>query len=261
MKTAASAIAPALADRRKYNATLKTFQNPGAKFESHTKDDHERRRVRAAVKKHRSTKRPTGAAKLSASKKARAAKRCSKKARDAETITKASRHIPCNSCGRRKAKCGCFTKGRGLEITQGFKRKLFQPIPQRVEKSRIQTWRDTGDMPAYMQQIGWKTTMRYRWLFPAAFTWRHFSNKHLWEALQKNGAVLQNQLPEFAVMENLMRAFKTDKVPYHCGTFYSASSLRKYRWCNDCFGRNPLHVTPHPFALRPHRDDHRIIPR
>ena len=33
-------------------------------------------------------------------------------------------------------------------------------------------------------------------------------------------------------MEKVMRAFKVDKVPYHGGTFYSASSLKKYRWCN-----------------------------
>ena len=158
--------------------------------------------MRTAVRMHRSTKSPTGVAKPSAAKPSAA----SKKTRDAKIITNASRHIQCNNCGRRKAKCGCFTKGRGLEITQGFKRKLFQPIPRRIEKSRIQTWRDTGDMPAYMQQIGWKATMRYSWLFPIAFTWWHFSNKHLWEALQKNGAVLQNRLPDFAVMEKVLRA-------------------------------------------------------
>ena len=113
----AAAIAQAIADRQKYKATLKTLQDPSAKFRSYAPADNERRRVRMAVRKHRSTKRLTGATKPSAANPSAA----SKKTHDAKTITKASRHIPCNNCGRRKAKCGCFTKGQGLEITQSFK--------------------------------------------------------------------------------------------------------------------------------------------
>ena len=74
--------------------------------------------------------------------------------------------------------------------------------------------------------------MRYSWLFPIALTWRHFSNKHLWEALQKNGAMLQNRLPDFAVMEKVLQAFTVKNVPCHDGIFYSGMSLKKYRWRN-----------------------------
>ena len=35
-----------------------------------------------------------------------------------------------------------------------------------VLNSRIHTWRDAGDMPAYMTQIGWTSSMQYSWLFP-----------------------------------------------------------------------------------------------
>ena len=75
-----------------------------------------------------------------------------------------------------------------------------------IAQSRIQTWRDTRDMPGYMRQIGWEDSMRYSWLFPIAFVWRHFSNEEFWTALQKKKAVLQNQRPNFACMENKMRS-------------------------------------------------------
>ena len=70
-----------------------------------------------------------------------------------------------------------------------------------IAQSRIQTWRDTRDMPGYMREIGWEDSMRYSWLFPIAFIWRHFSNEEFWTALQKKKAVLQNQRPNFACME------------------------------------------------------------
>ena len=225
-------IGQAIADRRRHVALLKTLKNPHKKFESRSVVDEERRRIRIAVRRHRAGKkkrlanlRPgktlTGAAKPSNAKKPHAASQ-----------TQGSRHLPCYTCGLRQAKCNCFSKGRGLEITRGFKRKLFQSIPQRVKKSRIQTWHDTGDMSAYKQQIGWNDTMRYWWLFATAFTWRHFSNSHVWTALEKNKAVLQNQLPDFAAMEKVLRAFKAGNVSYHGGLFYSGSSMKRYRWCN-----------------------------
>ena len=52
-----------------------------------------------------------------------------------------------------------------------------------IAQSRIQTWRDTRDMQGYMRQIGWEDSMRYSWLSPIAFIWRHFSNEELWTAL------------------------------------------------------------------------------
>jgi len=229
MKTAV-AIARAISDREQRNATLKALRNRLAKFESRAGTDHERRRVREAVRKHRTVTRAASAAKPGAAKPS-AAKLCRKKARTAKPDAKTSRHLPCNCCGRRKAKCTCFTKSRGLEIASSFKRKVFRPIPAQVQKSRIQTWRDTGDMPAYMRQIGWTPTMRYSWLFPIAFVWRHFSNEQFWAALQNIGAVLQNQPPDFARMEKVMRAFEAKGVSYHGGIFFSGSSLTKY-----CYG-------------------------
>ena len=70
--------------------------------------------------------------------------------------------------------------------------------------------------------------MRYSWLFPIAFIWRHFSNEEFWTALQKARAVLQNQRPNFACMENTMRAFAAQGVSYHGGLFYSGSTLTQY---------------------------------
>ena len=99
-----------------------------------------------------------------------------------------------------------------------------------IAESRIQTWRDTRDMQGYMRQIGWEDSMRYSWLFPIAFIWRHFSNEEFWTALQKKKAVLQNQQPKFACIENTMRAFAAKGVSYHGGLFYSGSSLTQYRF-------------------------------
>ena len=66
--------------------------------------------------------------------------------------------------------------------------------------------------------------------FPIAFIWRHFSNEDFSTALQKKKAVLQNQRPNFACMENTMRAFAAQGVSYHGGVFYSGSSLTQYRF-------------------------------
>ena len=72
--------------------------------------------------------------------------------------------------------------------------------------------------------------MRYSWLFPIAFIWRHFSNEEFWTALHKHKAVVQHQQPNFACMENTMRAFAAKGVSYHGGLFYSGSSLAQYRF-------------------------------
>ena len=142
------------------------------------------------------------------------------------------RHTPVNCCGRRKQDCKCFTTGRGLEIVRSLKRKQIDAIPARVRKSRIQTWHDTGDMPGYMRQTRCKASMRYSWLFPIAFTWRHFSNEEFWKALQALGSVKVNQQPNFSIIEEVMRAFERAGVSYHGGLFYSGSALTAYRFGN-----------------------------
>ena len=153
-----------------------------------------------------------------------------KSSRGSSAAKPASRHVPANCCGRRKRKCICFDKGRGLEIARSLRRRELDHMMRAIAQSRIQTWRDTRDMPGYMRQIGWKDSMRYSWLFPIAFIWRHFSNEEFWTALQKKKAVLQNQQPNFACMENTMRAFAAKGVSYHGGLFYSGSSLTQYRF-------------------------------
>ena len=109
------------------------------------------------------------------------------------------------------------------------KRKL-NLIPAQIRRSRIQTYRDTGDMPEYKRQIGWDPSMKYSWLFPITFLWRHFSNPEFWNTLQKLGAVLHNQPPKWTLIEQSMRAFRERDVAYHGGLFYSGSVLTKYRY-------------------------------
>ena len=222
-------LANAISAREERNAALLDLKDSQAKFQSRVAADTERRRVRQAVRKCRANKRAATAVELTT------AKRCRKKPSAAKPqVTKpaahGNRHLPVNCCGRRKSHCICFTVGRGFNIAKSFKRRLFQPIPTRVAQSQIQTWRDTADMPAYMRQIGWNDRMRYAWLFPIAFTWRRCSNEQFWTALQDMKAVLQNQLPNFALMEEAMRAFQARDVSYHGGLFFSAGALTQYRF-------------------------------
>ena len=224
--TQAHAIAKAIKNRKQRNETLKASKNPLAKFESRTPADERRRRMRDAVRKHRAA---THAAAKLCPKKRRVAKPTRRK-RSYGSAKHDARHIPVNCCGRRKNNCICFAHGRGLEISRSFKREQFQPVPAKVRSSRIQSWRDTADMPAYKRQIGWNASMRYSWLFPIAFMWRHFSNEQFWDALQDIGAVIQNQQPDFILIEKVMRAFQAKKVSYHGGLFFSACALQKYRF-------------------------------
>ena len=245
------AIAQSIDDRKQRNATLAASGDPLAKFQARSPADDERRRVREAVRKHRASKRAAKGTQRKRPNTLRSALKPKTRHSSAKALRRKrpniprsvakptqwkrqkkpmSRHIPLNCCGRRKQRCICFTKGRGLEISRSFKHKKFDSLPPQVLKSRIQTWRDTGDMPGYMRQIGWRASMRYSWLFPIAFVWRHFDNEEFWDALQTIGAVLQNQPPNFALMEQVMRAFQARNVPYHGGIFFSASALTKYRY-------------------------------
>jgi len=255
------------ADARKLKiARLKAHcistNHPHAKFESREASDQERRRAREGMRKLRAKKRRAAAkpcwkdsrvakpgqrrknssAAKPAVKRHVAAKPCRKdsaaakpgqrrsNSSAAKPAAKRQKHINRHCCGRRPENCKCFTEGRGLKIANSFKRNIFKPIPDRVAKSRIQTWRDTGDMPGYMRQIGWNASMRYSWLFPIAFMWRHFSNEEFWAGLKKMGAVLQNQTPDFARIEKAMRAFQAKQISYHGGLFYSGRALRWYRF-------------------------------
>ena len=85
-------------------------------------------------------------------------------------------------------------------------------------------------MPGYMRQVGWNSSMRYSWLFPIAFVWRHFSNEQFWSALNDIGAVKQNETPDFARMEMVMRSFDANGISYHSGLFFSACALTHYRF-------------------------------
>ena len=211
-------IAEVVERRKKRNKAVKRSNIADAKFKSLAVEDIERRRVRNAVTNTRKVKRSNTTA---------VKRRMSKTASNAT-----SRHIPVNCCGRRKQDCVCFQRNRGLEIAKSFQKKLFQPIPAKIIKSDIQTWRDTVDMTAYSKQIIWTSSTRYSWLFPIAFMWRHFSNEQFWEALQKLGAIKRNSEPNFELVEQTMREFKKKNVPYHGGLFYSGSLLTHYRFCN-----------------------------
>ena len=229
--THVQAIARGIAGRKQRNAAVKTAKDPLAKFESRAAGDEERRRVRASVRKHRVTKRVAANARKQKKRVPTLLHEERPNNISRRSVSKpTSRHIPVNCCGRRKHNCSCFTSGRGATIASSLKRRLFQPIPSRVLKSRIQTWQDTGDMPGYMRQIGWHATMRYSWLFPIAFMWRHFSNEQFWSALMEIGAVRINQPPKFALVEKVMRSFKAQNISYKGGVFYSANTLTKYRF-------------------------------
>ena len=215
-------ISAAIEARKQKNAKRKAYSrssgNAHARFQSFEAADLERKRARLGMRKLRS-KRSHASAQP-------ARKQCSA----AKPATKRQRHIPRNCCGRRPENCKCFKHGRGLEIAKSNKRRKITSIAERVTKSPIQTWRDTGDMPGYMRQIGWNTSMRYSWLFPIAFMWRHFSNEEFWGGLMKIGAVLQNQPPDFGLIEKTMRCFQAEKVSYHGGVFYSGRALTRYRY-------------------------------
>ena len=198
----------AIALRKERNAAIQATKNPSAKFESCTSADEKRRRCRDLMRALRKSK-PRAARATSA-----------KTSRGISAAKPASRHVPANCCGKRKHKCTCFDGGRGLEIARSLRRRKLDHIMPAIAQSRIQTWRDTRDMPGYMRQIGWEDAMRYSWLFPIAFIWRHFSNEEFWTALQKTKAVLQNQRPNFACMETqcALLLLRASRITVACST-------------------------------------------
>ena len=263
-------IARAISKRQLYNVTLKAANSSHAKFESRKPEDEHRRRNRQRMRatrarvvkeghtrrsvgqhgrlsKARSVAKPAPPRSLGKPKKnilRAAARAVAKRAPGknispctATTASDCSRHMPTYCCGRRRFRCVCFTQGRGREIALSVNGKALKSIASAIRESRVQTWKDTADMPAYVKQIGWQDDFRYSWLFPIAFLWRHFSNEHFWEALRACQGVKPNQRPDFNQMEKVMRHFHNAGVPYHGGLFYSGSSLTHYRtatnskWC------------------------------
>ena len=201
--------AHAIQRKRARIATIHASQDPHAKFEARTATDEKRRKDRKRMRQTRASTRKAGTTN----------KRTKKIVLKSQSSSKrVPVHIPAYCCGKRMQRCCCFQFGRGLEIVRTEKKDILKIIPAVLE-SRIQTWRDTAYMPAYMKQIGWTSSMQYAWLFPIAFTWRHFSNEDFWCALHNSKGALQNHPPDFKAMECIMRQFQSAGVPYHGGLF------------------------------------------
>lgn len=144
-----------------------------------------------------------------------------------------SRHVPCYICGRRRTRCNCFENGVGKVVAQCFNRKMFHPLPQRILKSDIQTWRDTGDMTCYHRQISSKKRIRFDVLWPLTFCWRIFSNGYLWNALQEADAVSLTNKPVWSRWRLVMETFRHENVSWYAGLFYSGNKLLKYRYSKE----------------------------
>ena len=138
------------------------------------------------------------------------------------------RNIKCYLCGRYKNRCQCFTLGRGKEIAQSFQRKIFDKIPPKVQNSVIQTTLDTKDMTAYMRQV--KHNMKFEYLWPTAYIWRHFSNEFFWQALMDARAVPANDEPNWSKVRKIMTIFEDQRKSWFGGVFYSGNVLLKFRY-------------------------------
>ena len=170
-KSHAAIVDLAIADRRKYKETLRVTPNPRVKWESCAATDNERRSARERMRRLRAVRSSSTAKprQRNPPKKTHSQGSANSRQRNLLSAAKptqrnapvASRRIPLHCCGRRKDICTCCTKARGFTIASSFKRKTFDAIPVKVRASRIQTWRDTADMQAYMRQVGWNSSMRY----------------------------------------------------------------------------------------------------
>ena len=138
--------------------------------------------------------------------------------------------MKCYLCGRYKNRCQCFTTGRGKQIARSFQRKIFCKIPPKVKKSEIQTPLDTKDMTAYIRQVN--HNMKFEFLWPTAYTWRHFSNEFFWQALMDIGAVPVNDEPNWGKVRKVMTIFQDQGKSWFGGVFYSGNVLLKFRYCD-----------------------------
>ena len=144
-------------------------------------------------------------------------------------IAKGSRHVPCYTCGKRRACCKCFTSGLGKDIASLFNRKLFRSMQQRIGQADIQTWKDTGDMSFYHKQIASKGHISYTVLWPLTFCWRMFSNGHLWKALLQAKAVSLRQPPVWSRWRTVLQTFQNEGASWYAGVYYSGNKLTHYR--------------------------------
>ena len=137
------------------------------------------------------------------------------------------RHMPAMCCGRRMGNCTCFQKGRGAQIATSLDHTCLHSLIAGTRTSRIQTWRDTADMPQFSKQI---RPMPLRRLCPIAFAWRHYSNPHFWKALQKAGAFPRGHPPAWHVWLAVMQQWKARRETIFGGLFYSGARLKWYRF-------------------------------
>ena len=150
-----------------------------------------------------------------------------------KSSTTTSRNISMLCCGRRKEDCKCFASGQGQELVNSFRLRVFNTIPPKVKKSRIQQWQDTHDMPEFKKQVPWQKGMKYWYLFAMAFMWRHFNNEHFWAALIAMKAFKTNCRPNWDKVRKVLCRFKDSHESWFGGLFYSGNVLSKYRFSPD----------------------------
>ena len=236
-----------ISQRQQEQKQRRTSKNPCSRFQNNTPEGKKRRANRIFMHKMRKA----------ATKKHVAPRRTPRKKAPAlhslaSAICGTHRNAPVACCGRRKESCHCYDSGTGLTLRKACKKAVINALVRRVRKSPIQTWRDTADMSEYAKQIKCK---KLKHLFPTAFMWRHFSNKHLWEALVKNGAVKHDGPPSWALVRSTLEIFVLHNQPVHGGFFYSGNILRKYRFCTtgtwtDCKAAGMGRIETEVVALR-----------
>ena len=74
--------------------------------------------------------------------------------------------------------------------------------------------------------------MPYTILWPLAFCWRIFSNRHFWDALQTAKAVSTTAPPEWSRVRRVMEQFRAQGVSWYGGLFYSGNKLLKFRFAS-----------------------------
>ena len=212
-----------ISQRQQEQKQRRTSKNPCSRWQNNTPEGKKRRANRISMYKMRKA-----ASQKDVAPRPKPRKKAPALHSLASAICGKDKNMPVACCGRRKAACHCYDCGTGLTLRKACKKAVINALVRRVRKSPIQTWRDTADMSEYAKQIKCK---KLKHLFPTAFMWRHFSNKHLWEALVKNGAVKHDGPPSWALVRSTLEIFVLHNQPVHGGFFYSGNILRKYRFC------------------------------
>ena len=186
--------------------------NGDSRFEAVDPCAERRRRVRVNKRAQRARARQVPSASTAAS-----STRKRGRTTPPSTAPDQDRHIPALCCGRRPTRCTCFTQGRGAEIARSLQKKCLLSVIAGTQTSRLQTWRDTADMPHFAKQV---SAMPLRRLFPIAFAWRHYSNPHFWQALNLAGALPQGRAPAWHVWLLVMRQWQAERHQISGGLFY-----------------------------------------